>query len=204
MTPQVYTQWALDRFVERHGDKYDYSALPETFDRNTEITIHCNTCDKSFQQRVRYHVIGRGCTTCMVKTKCASTNSLNSVRSHLSKIRKFQQYFKSRSAEFDLSKVNLNDANFSQPIPVECKRCNQSIPVLVTNLHRRNLECPHCSVLHLAKRHSNIDFSMVPTDLISPLRRVDLRCLKCNITFRKTLSFLGQCAHACPVCRDVK
>lgn len=51
--------------IEKHGDKFDYSLLPDSFHSHDHIEIKCNECNRSFWRMAYSHCnIGHACPKC--------------------------------------------------------------------------------------------------------------------------------------------
>jgi len=64
------------RFIEMHGNKYDYSESVY-ISAKTPIKIWCNACSEFFEQVTDSHVSGKGCPTCGFR---ASRKSMDTLR----------------------------------------------------------------------------------------------------------------------------
>lgn len=61
--PRKGKQYFLDRFQAAHGDRYDYSALPESFTANDKVPVICREHGE-WQVLVCGHAAGSGCPVC--------------------------------------------------------------------------------------------------------------------------------------------
>ena len=75
--PRKLTQGdALERFIKKHGDEYNYSHV-EYVDRDTKVKIICKKDGHGyFKQTPNAHIRGRGCPKCAhTKTTSKLTKS---------------------------------------------------------------------------------------------------------------------------------
>lgn len=67
----------INRSINIHGDKYDYS-LVEYTNSKEKIRIKCNRCEKYFYQKPNNHLLGKGCLKCnhkeSIELKSKDTN----------------------------------------------------------------------------------------------------------------------------------
>lgn len=56
----------ITRAVNKHGNKYGYEKV-NFVKVSDKVTIHCNTCNKDFDQSVHNHLAGSGCPDCGIK-----------------------------------------------------------------------------------------------------------------------------------------
>ena len=62
---KIPLEYIIDKAVQMHGEKYDYSLVTSFTNNKEKINVICNMCNKTFFTRVDMHVNqGRGCPNC--------------------------------------------------------------------------------------------------------------------------------------------
>lgn len=72
-------EYFLEKAREVHGDKYDYSLLPEDIKYNGKIEIRCPIHGK-FSQLVNNHLRNRSCPKCSKRYKMSSLEYIEEVK----------------------------------------------------------------------------------------------------------------------------
>lgn len=101
----------LAKAIAKHGDRYDYSKVPDSFGANDIVTIICREHGE-FNQCARSHYRGSGCP------KCARISHNSLMRSNKETF--IAKAIKKYGDEFDYSKVNYIDAETK--IEIICKK----------------------------------------------------------------------------------
>ena len=84
------TQEFIEKAIEKHGDKYDYSKV-KYINCKTKVTIICPT-HGDFQQTAYIHCAGAGCSCCINKTEGILYEFLKKNKSNLEMKKIIQQY----------------------------------------------------------------------------------------------------------------
>jgi protein-arginine kinase activator protein McsA len=59
------TEYFIRKSKETHNDKFDYSEVKYTTQRD-KIILTCNSCNNRFSQRANSHLQGSGCRNCAI------------------------------------------------------------------------------------------------------------------------------------------
>lgn len=124
------SNFVVERFKIKHGDKYDYSLVVYKNGRK-KVKIICNTCKNIFEQTPGAHFSGQGCRVC----------GYNKRR----KDRQMKDFYGKASNKhtnsFDY--IDRNYINCDVPIEIKCKKCNK-IFKQTPYIHLRSKGCPLC------------------------------------------------------------
>ena len=134
---KIGTENFIKRAKEINRDKYDYSKV-EYVNRNTKVTIHCNICDKDFQQTPAIHLRGHGCPYC--------ANEKTRHRLLSTKEEFIEKAKKVHGDRYDYSKVEYNGVH--KQILLHCNKCGKDF-WQDANSHVNGHGCPTCQSSHL-------------------------------------------------------
>ena len=132
MRKKLTTKEFIEKAIQIHGDKYDYSKV-EYVNSSTKVCIICPKHGE-FWQIPNSHLKGCGCFKCGVE---------NSAKGHLYNTKKFIE-----KAEFifgnsyDYSEVKY--VSSSKKIIIKCKKCG-NVFKMTPNNHLRGQGCPKCA-----------------------------------------------------------
>lgn len=139
----------IEKSIQKHGDKYDYSKV-ENFNKNTDkVSIIC-PIHGIFKQRVCEHLEGCGCP------QCGKQNRADKRRSSPDEI--INSFIKVHGDCYDYSMIPEYYINFSTKVPIICKRHGI---FWQTPSNHLQCGCPNCNnsvgeeeLYKLLKKHS--------------------------------------------------
>jgi len=135
---------SLDVFVKEakkvHGDKYDYTNSVYS-GSGGDIAIHCNACNRDFEQRAYRHISGMGCQVCANRKVAANRK--------VSKEEFLRRCIEKHGTLFDYT--NIDFVSMGTPITLYCK--NHGDFVILPSTHMNGAGCKSCG-LHVAFMHS--------------------------------------------------
>ena len=117
----------IDKFIEKHGDKYDYSFV-EYVNSKTDVVIVCYEHGQ-FLQRPDHHIQGKGCY------KCMKGGRLFDLKYTIS------QFEEIHGQKYDYSQSEYINANTD--IKIICKFHQIPFYQIVAD-HKRGYGCPLC------------------------------------------------------------
>lgn len=125
----------VEKFIDAHGDKYDYSCMSKEklYTRHDTITIIC-PIHGEFQQKIKNHINGNGCKL------CGYNKSGDSVKISLEDIKKRLDKLCGSDLEYDIKKYK----NTNTPLPLKCNKCGKTFMRDVNALMINNT-CPYCN-----------------------------------------------------------
>ncbi|SNR92657.1 DUF723 domain-containing protein [Hymenobacter mucosus] len=214
-------EYFLTGFAEMHGDRYDYSLVPDRFTANDKIPVICRE-HGVFNPYVSGHKKGTGCPVCVGRGKW-NTDS-------------FKQECKRRYPHLDFSLVEYT--GIVGRVRVVCPRHGEFTAVaseLVTNRKSRQgkggFGCWGCAnegkegarlakavwVGRFIKRHGRqYDYSLLPDEITTQVKinvicpahgvfsvlphnhKKSGMCPKCNGQYRTTVEFIAAAKKLCP------
>lgn len=199
-------RWTLERFLERsiqlHGDKFDYSQIREDHikGRNSRIPIRCKKCDYCWSPTLDCHVQGKGCPDCAGVAPYTLERFLKKAR-------------QIHGDKFDYSEVTGEAIRGNKcKVPLRCKECNYRWSPRINNLIQGQ-GCPSCagkapwSLERFLERayqtHGDkFDYSGISKDDIKGHEsRISLKCKTCNHQWSPTIDSHIQ-GTGCPSCSE--
>lgn len=137
------TEEFIKHAKEKHGDKFDYSKV-DYKNASTKVTITCNKCGTTFQQRPDAHLNGKGCR------KCADIE--NSIRQ-----RKDTTWFIERAKSvhgdrYGYDRVNYKGINVK--VKIYCKKCRNYFEQTPAS-HLRGSGCRYCKFKEKSINYKN-------------------------------------------------
>jgi predicted nucleic acid-binding Zn-ribbon protein len=120
-----------------HGDKYDYSLIPENPQIRQNVPIVCKIHNETFYQNVGLHLRGVGCP------KCGRESSFQKKAKVLSEF--IREAKNVHGEKYDYSLIP-DDYRMYQKVPIICIRHNKVFHQ-TASLHIRGSGCPECGRL---------------------------------------------------------
>jgi hypothetical protein len=144
------TQEFIEKALKKHGDAYSY---PDTNYLNvyTKVIIHCNTCDKDFEQIPNTHLTGGGCQVCGY-AKIGESKKSNT-REFIEKALKLHTNERGY-CKFVYDKVDYQGAFVN--VIIFCKICIRDFIQLPSN-HLAKQGCPYCGGSHKSNTEEFIE-----------------------------------------------
>ena len=119
----------IEKSKSRHGDKYDYSKVPNTFDTRDKVSIICNFCKNEFECSAYYHYqkYSYSCPECKRSNKFTETIS---------------EFIKIHNNKYSYPQSYKYFKNMKSLIPIECPEHGE-FKQLVHN-HKQGKGCFKC------------------------------------------------------------
>lgn len=125
----------LEKALVVHGDKYDYSLVPDEFNSKEKIPIVCSK-HGAFYQTIGNHLNNaRGCPTCGVE-------HVSTVKSEAAKSRFIESCINTHNGKYDYSKAFYVDSRTKVVITCKTHGDFEQTP----NAHLRGAGCPTCAI----------------------------------------------------------
>lgn len=193
----------LDKFIERaieiHGDKYDYSKIKDFKNGNTKVPIICKEHGE-FLQIPHSHLTGCGCPRCGdLSASDKTTKSLNEFLLQAKEV---------HGDRYDYSKVDYKKSHIK--VEIICP-IHGSFKQNCTS-HLAGHGCPECSVISRTDTTSSFiekaikvhgdtyDYSKV--EYIGNKKKVDIICKTHGVFSQRCDTHLS--GHGCPVCASAR
>ena len=124
---------AINDFIKKHGNKYDYS-LVEYVNNKTKIKIICNTCKDSYLQTPSEHLAGKN-----IRCSCNT----------LTEKRFLKEAKEKHNNDYDFS--NINYINSKTVIKFKCNECKQILKKTPIDILRTKNLCIKCGIPNIKK-----------------------------------------------------
>ena len=121
-------------FIDKYGDKYNYSRITEQHISNNSLPIICNACEFKFTSSIRGHICNKFCLNC-------ERESVWTVERFIHEATVVHE------DRYDYSLVKPEHLKFirTDHIPIICKKCNNTFaPVLYSHIYGAS-GCPGCN-----------------------------------------------------------
>ena len=141
-------EYYVQKFIEKHGNKYDYSLMPNDkfYSSNDIIKIICpkHGC---FEQKIKNHLYGNGCSKCGVEKMInARRIDIDTVCTRLERLCG------------DELKYNIEEyKNTNTPITFICNNCGKKFKRALNALEINN-SCPYCNGKPRNLKYDNTEF----------------------------------------------
>jgi UDP-2,3-diacylglucosamine pyrophosphatase LpxH len=124
----------IEKAIEKHGEKYDYSKVIYK-DSKTPVIIVCNICNNEFKQIRNTHLLGDGgCKICAKKKFKQNRSFTNEIF-----IKKAKEI---HGDKYDYLEVNYIDSQTH--VTIKCITCNYTFETIPNN-HLRGKGCKNCA-----------------------------------------------------------
>lgn len=128
-------KYYIEKFIKKHGDKYDYSLMlsNKLYNKNDIIKIICpkHGC---FEQRIQNHLQGKGCP------KCGYEKSIKARKLNIDVIRLRLENLCANKLTYNIEEYK----NTNAPITFVCNDCGKSFKRDLNSLMLNN-SCPYCN-----------------------------------------------------------
>ena len=191
---KLTTQVFIERAIEKHGDKYNYSKV-KYININTKVCIICPKHGE-FWQIPKSHLKGYGCKKCAIEA--------SSIKYAMTKGEFVEKAKKVHGEIYDYSKVNY--INSQTKILIKCNKCGKEF-WQTPNKHLMGRGCPSCNrgvkmslkefIEKADKVHNNkYDYSKVEFE--NGRDFITIICPKHGEFKQQANSHLS--GHGCPIC----
>jgi len=153
------TKKAVGRFLETHGDKYDYSRVKYE-GQQVPVTVVCKT-HGAFLQKPEFHWSGSGCPQCFHAERRGAAQRM----SHQELVDRVDSVF---GGLFDLSEVAYE--NSQADIYVRCIKHNKTYPTRANWLLNGNNPCTKCNHMKSAGEMQVLSFTSFLTEAQSRVK----------------------------------
>ena len=145
------TEEFIEKAIEIHGDKYDYSDI--VYDGNDkEVIIYCKKHKKKFSQRADVHLRGGGCTDCGVEKRTKKL-TYTTLEKYYEAIEQFiEKAIDKHGDKYGYDRVKYVDNHTN--VDIYCKKCKKYFPQTPNN-HLAGGGCPDCGKQKRADSHRN-------------------------------------------------
>ena len=202
MPKKLSTEEFIDRSIQKHGNRYDYSKV-NYINAKTKIHIICKT-HGSFLQNPFDHLYGKGCPKC--KTEILKNfNRLDT------------KEFIKRAINIHKNKYDYSKVNYINSITKVCIICKKHGEFWQTpNNHLRKRTCPKCAnkirninnikskenfIQESKKIHGKYDYSKI--NYIDRRTKIEIVCPKHGSFWQTPDKHLNQ-KQGCPKCMGSK
>lgn len=184
---------AIERFVAKHGDRYDYSKVVYITMRQ-EVIIGCWKCGKDFDMEPRVHIHsheGDGCPNCCNNRQITTEEFARQGKAIFGDL-------------FDYSLVNY-DMN-KKKVQILCNTCHKVFRMRPNNHLDQKQGCPYCRGFYRTTEEAIEDFKSVWDDeydysestYINAAIKIKVRCRKhgyFDVNYHHHMNEVG-----CPSC----
>ena len=138
----------VDRAIEIHGDKFDYSDF-NYINHKTKGDIKCKHCNTIFHQSPNSHLSGIGCSNCAGNMPVTTKE------------------FVSRSVEIHGDKfdyIGVNYVGMNVKVRIKCNKCMKTFDQLPKNHIYNKQGCPNCGLLISKSECDFLDYLSILND----------------------------------------
>lgn len=199
--------WTRERFIQRatviHGNRFDYSLIPEKIRSETEVIIICMICRQKIYTTVCNHIHTGGCKTCSGRDLW--TYEKFTRRAH-----------EVHGDKYSYALSPTDELHAYIMIQVTCKICSHAWTCSLNNHLNNRSGCPSCAGLlpwtldRFIQRSRELHGDRFCYDAITPghiqgaYSRVPLICNTCKQQWNACIHDHISRKSGCPVCAESK
>lgn len=197
----------LEKCHKIHGAKFNYDLIKEEdiVDKNSRITVLCNTCNHKWRPSITNHIYSKtGCPKCIILQHWKYEDMIKqAVKIHGDKY--YYGLIKPEDIKSKFSKLNLI-----------CNICKYEWVTTISSHINGNSGCGSCSkkitvnfesfILRTNQIHGDkFDLSLIKeTDIENNRSKLPIKCNKCSKIWSPTISSFINRKTGCPRCKSSK